>query len=68
MARNDLPNPNAPNFGQRLREAVMTYLGRQGDPLDRGITLRDLLEGGIARLRDGYTAGHAVASGGALPC
>lgn len=67
MARNDLPSPNAPNFPQRLREAVMTYLGRTGDPLDRGITLRDLIEGGIARLRDGYTAGHAAATGGALP-
>lgn len=67
MARNDLPNPNAANFSQRLREAVMTYLGRQGDPLDRGVTLRDLIEGGIARLRDGYTAGQAAASGGALP-
>lgn len=67
MARNDLPGPGAPNFQQRLREAVMTYLGRTGDPLDRGITLRDLIEGGIARLRDGYTAGQAAATGGALP-
>lgn len=67
MSRNDLPGPNAANFPQRLREAVMTYLGRTGDPLDRGITLRDLIEGGIARLRDGYTAGQAAASGGALP-
>lgn len=67
MARNDLPSPGAPNFPQRLREAVMTYLGRTGDPLDRGITLRDLIEGGIARLRDGYTAGQAAATGGALP-
>lgn len=67
MSRNDLPGPSAPNFPQRLREAVMTYLGRTGDPLDRGITLRDLIEGGFARLRDGYTAGQAAASGGALP-
>lgn len=67
MARNDLPSPTAPNFPQRLREAVMTYLGRTGDPLDRGITLRDLIEGGFARLRDGYTASQAAASGGALP-
>ena len=65
MARNDLPSPNAPNFPQRLREAFMTYLGRTGDPLDRGITLRDLIEGGFARLRDGYTAGQAAATGGA---
>jgi hypothetical protein len=67
MARNDLPNPNAPNFSQRLREAVMTYLGRQGDPLDRGITLRDLIEGGVVKLRAGFTPGQAVGGGGALP-
>lgn len=67
MSRNDLPGPNAANFAQRLREAVMTYLGRQGDPLDRGITLRDLLDGGVVRLRDGYSAGQAVAGSGALP-
>lgn len=48
--RLDLPPPGAPNFEQRLRETLMTYLGRQGDPLDRGITVRDLLESGIARL------------------
>lgn len=29
----------------------MTYLGRQGNPLDRGITLRDLLDTGLAQLR-----------------
>ena len=45
----------------------MTYLGRTGDPLDRGITLRDLIEGGFARLRPGYTVGQAAATGGALP-
>jgi hypothetical protein len=43
--RNDLPQPNASNFNQRLRETIQTYLGRQGDPLDRGLTLRDLVRG-----------------------
>jgi hypothetical protein len=52
--RTDLPSPNASNFGMRMRETLMTYLGRQGDPLDRGLTLRDLIENGIIKLRDGF--------------
>lgn len=53
--RNDIPNPNAPNFNQRMRETLMTYLGRQGDPLNRGVTVRDLVKNGVAALPDGYT-------------
>ena len=53
--RTDLPSPSAPNFQQRLRETVQTYLGRQGSPLDRGLTLRDLLENGIVSLKNGFT-------------
>lgn len=53
--RTDLPSPSAPNFNQRLRETIQTYLGRQGNPLDRGLTLRDLIESGIVKLRDGFT-------------
>lgn len=52
--RTDLPSPTAPNFQQRVREALQTYLGRQGDPLDRGLTLRDLIAAGVIRLRDGF--------------
>lgn len=48
--RNDLPNEKASNFNARLRETMMTYLGRQGDPLDRGLTLRDLVDSGIVQL------------------
>lgn len=48
--RTDLPSVNATNFAQRMRETVMTYLGRQGNPLDRGITLRDLIDGGVVKL------------------
>jgi hypothetical protein len=51
--RNDLPNDKASNFNARLRETVMTYLGKQGDPLDRGVTLRDLVESGIVELSGG---------------
>jgi hypothetical protein len=59
--RTDIPTPNAPNFEQRIRETLMTYLGRQGNPLDRGVTLRDLLENGLAKIPQGYT----LRSGGA---
>lgn len=55
--RNDLPSPGASNFGQRVRETLMTYLGRQGDPLDRGVTLRDLIEAGLIKVRDGMRLG-----------
>jgi hypothetical protein len=48
--RNDIPNDSANNFGARVRETLMTYLGKQGDPLDRGVTLRDLVESGFASL------------------
>ena len=52
--RTDLPSIRAPNFEQRVRETLMTYLGRQGNPLDRGITLRDLLDAKLIRLREGF--------------
>jgi hypothetical protein len=52
--RTDLPSPNAPNFNQRLRETIQTYLGRQGNPLDRGLTLRDLIETGVLKIREGF--------------
>ena len=55
--RKDLPSEKASNFQQRLRETVMTYLGKQGDPLDRGITLRDLISSGIAKLPNGWRGG-----------
>ena len=55
--RKDLPAPNAQNFQQRLRETMMTYLGKQGDPLDRGLTLRDLIENGIVKLSAGWRPG-----------
>ena len=63
MSRNDLPNEKAPNFNARLRETLMTYLGRTGDPLDRGITLRDLVENGIVE----PVSPNAAKSNGTLP-
>lgn len=61
--RTDLPSPNAPNFEQRVREALMTYMGRIGNPMDRGLTLRDLMENGLLKLPDGYS----LRPGGTLP-
>jgi hypothetical protein len=61
--RTDLPSPNAPNFEQRVREALMTYMGRIGNPMDRGLTLRDLMENGLLKLPDGYS----LRPGGQLP-
>jgi hypothetical protein len=67
--RNDLPSPSAPNFNQRLRETIQTYLGKQGDPLDRGLTLRDLIENGFATFKEGFNASSLSGGGGggALP-
>ena len=48
--RNDIPSDSASNFGARVRETLMTYLGKQGDPLDRGLTIRDLVDSGFASL------------------
>ena len=55
--RKDLPPTNAPNFSERLRETLSTYLGHRGDKLDRGLTLRDLTEAGIVKLRNGFLDG-----------
>lgn len=55
--RRDLPPVTAPNFLEKLREAVSTYLGNRGDKLDRGLVLRDLTEANIIKLRAGYLAG-----------
>lgn len=65
--RKDLPTPASNNFEARVRETLMTYLGRSGDPMDRGVTLRDLLDSGLAKLRPGRTASSAAATSGALP-
>lgn len=54
--RKDLPPASAPNFLEKVREAISTYLGTRGDKLDRGVTLRDITEAGIAELRPGYLA------------
>ncbi len=60
--RTDVPDPSAQNFAMRVRETLMTYLGRQGDPMDRGITLRDLLDAGVVTLNPGYSLGSGAGS------
>lgn len=62
--RKDLPSAKADNFPQRTREVLMTYMGRQGNPLDRGLTLRDLIENGLAEFPPGYTPRPG---GGSIP-
>lgn len=59
--RPDLPQPSAVNFQQRTREVLMTLMGRQGNQLDRAITLRDLVAGGLAYMLPG---GGIVFKGG----
>ncbi len=58
--RNDLPSDTAGNFSQRVRETLMTYLGRQGDPLDRGLTIRDLLDNGIVAIKSGFSLNNLI--------
>lgn len=55
--RKDLPPASAPNFNERLRETLQTYLGTRGDKLDRGVTLRDLSEADIITLDRRFLAG-----------
>lgn len=52
MSRMDLPNEKSPNFNSRVRETLMSYLGKIGDPLDRGVTVRDLIESGIVDVQN----------------
>ena len=61
--RKDLPPVNSPNFLEKVREALQTYLGNRGNKLDRGLTLRDLADAGIVDVNPRYLAG----SGGGVP-
>ena len=67
--RKDLPPVNAPNFNERLRETISTYLGNRGNKLDRGVTLRDLSEANIIALSKGFLAnpGGTAGSSGVRP-
>ena len=62
--RKDLPPVNSPNFLEKVREALGTYLGNRGNALDRGVTLRDLAESGFATLRPNFGSGSGSPIGG----
>ena len=64
--RLDIPAPGSPNFEARLREAVQVYLGRTGDPLDKGLTVRALKDLGILDTEPG-TGGRVITPGPLLP-
>lgn len=70
-SRFDLPPASAPNFNERVREVLSTYLGRRGDRLDRGITVRDLSEAGLIAVSRGFLVGGGGSPvggiGGAVP-
>ena len=60
--RNDLPPVNSPNFLEKVREALSTYLGNRGSKLDRGLTVRDLADAGLVDLNPRW-----LQSGGKIP-
>lgn len=51
--RKDLPSASATNWAQRVNETLRTYMGKAGPVLDRGVTIRDLVNAGIADLKGG---------------
>lgn len=63
--RKDLPSVSSPNFLEKVREAMGTYLGNRGDKLDRGVTLRDLVDSNLIQLTPGFLTG--VGSNGRNP-
>ena len=41
--------PELKQFAESIKEAVEVRLGRRGDPRDRAITLRELIDSGLAK-------------------
>jgi hypothetical protein len=56
--RKDLPPANSAAFLDKVREVLSTYLGKRGDVLDRGVTLRDLSDAGMVELSAAYLRGR----------
>lgn len=42
-------------FGETIKNNLDVLSGFSGNPLDKAVTMRDLLDSGIARLASGYT-------------
>jgi len=53
-------------FGDSIKENLDVIVGHRGDPLDKAITARDLLESGIATLPSGVLA-YGGSSGDLMP-
>lgn len=64
--RLDLPSPGSPNFEARLRETMQVYMGRTGDPLDMGLTVRHLKELGLVDVAPG-SGGRVLEPGPRIP-
>ena len=60
--RKDLPPVTSPNFLERVREVLSVYLGNRGGNLNRGVTLRDLVDAGMATLDARFAAGGRSAA------
>lgn len=65
--RLDIPAPGSPNFEARVREALQTYMGTRGDPLDKGLTLRDLTDIGLLEYGGGRGASTTIRPGRVYP-
>lgn len=64
------PKDATPQMRQMLlamKEAVEVRLGRRGDPMEQGLTRRDLVEIGVARLGAGGASGPLYPVAGAEP-
>lgn len=65
--RLDIPAPGSPNFEARVREALQTYMGTRGDPLDKGLTLRDLTDIGLLEYGGGRGPNTTIRLGRVYP-
>ncbi|CAN7468167.1 hypothetical protein LJR175_003127 [Variovorax sp. LjRoot175] len=57
--RKSLPTGTSANIVASIREAVQTYMGLQGDKLDRGVTVRDLASAGLIDVSKTYLMGQS---------
>lgn len=65
--RLDIPAPGSPNFEARIRETLQVYMGLRGDPLDKGLTLRDLTDIGLLEYGGGRGPNTIIRPGRVYP-
>lgn len=58
-ARKSLPRPTDKGYDAQVRQALETYMGLQGNPLDRGVTIGDLAAAGLIDINPAYLAGQS---------